>query len=1366
MKRVLSALLLSTSLVVQSALPGADASTYALPSLALSYSEQEPNNTPEDNERYSLAGGENFVFTGAVSGKGFMEDLVDYYPFQVTKTGYLSVVLQETATANLLQMDIFDEYGNEIDDDNPNHLYEIHNVRLEQGRQYFVRVSVREGMIGSGFHYRMQVGFQAQAAPVDAFEPNNTRESAAATTLGASSSGKLEGVIGSADDQDWYRFEAAETGYFKLNLHNIPEGREYDFKLYNAEGVLIASTENRPGKIMHNVHGSAGQTFYVQVYSSNGFDLNDTYQLERIFTSSYDALSGDFHEWNNNLQTASVTNLGQTRSDVAEGTIHASNDEDWYAVRLAQSGNFQAQLLYRPSENYHIALYEADGDPLYSTEYFEEHEPKQLPLHYGNQGELFYVKVFASGGDYEPHDSYEFEVAQLDGDVYEPNNTKETYTSTKLGQTNGAYVNATLHNQQDVDWYLLSPYKTGYFTIDMNKMPLAGYAMKLYDESMQEVGTAKLVNGKPQVADVFGKKGQPFYLKVYSTAIGSVSPNPYEVTMYLGSSGLSENETESNDSFETANLLKDGVDKLGALSSSTDRDYYKFKTNGAGKVHFALEGPADRDYNLVVYDANKTLYKESRVPGNQADYVLDVPVNSNEIYALVYPASGSQTGAQAIYRLKAFYKAVAADAYENNDTTDRATEASVSATGTPRTFVGTIHAGTDMDYYKIVNTNLPYDLQIDLTNIPAGSNYDVKVLNQAGVVVASSEKAANQNESFSVIVPKNAIYYIGVYTQNNSYNAEQPYQLTLKKNGDVPIIIVPGFGGTALYGRDTDDGKVKNVWMNFNVSYTAELMLQNFFGEKEEYIGIHFKDKDAGLWDITDVAPESPMAGQDIYFQDMIADLKAEGYVAGQTLFGLPYYFIRDNTEHTEALKRRTDLAIERSGSSKVMLISHSNGGLIIKEAVQDSNYASKVGKWVALGTPWLGAPKALKAWIDGFDLDIPILANDLGRELAMHSPTAYGLIPSPSYHHLHGPVLTYYQKMSETRNDHYPVVIDDYFKMVDFLSNVNDGRNWDYLDFREDLMDQAWKKHATMYDLAQTNIPLYIISGEGEPTVGSYRYMKPVNDVSELANNGSVVFPEYISGDGTVPVLSSQGRPNFPVGTKNTVVYGVGGVEHTPLVIDPRNRLMVKQLLIYGNENPVADLRVVYKNRTGAASNTIGKTTPIASPEGITATVYSIPLTGQASTITLTLKNGEKTSIQMYANKTYFIEEKGAEVTVNNVGNALWITTPVDSGTVVSWTGADVTGITVYDLQNSEYMTSYDVQAATAYKTFTVSNSVAQPNKLKGVSVQEKPLIEEDGSGLPEEYESVDEESGLGLPGSFESIGGETGSGLPQAYE
>ncbi|MBP1994699.1 lipase/acyltransferase domain-containing protein [Paenibacillus eucommiae] len=1334
MKRVLSALLLSMSLLVQTALPSALALPGGQSSNAISYQEQEPNNTPEDNQRYSLAGGENFVFTGDVSGRGYLDDPVDYYPFQVTKSGYMSVLLQETATANLTQVAILDDSGNEIEDDNPNPLYEKDDVWLEEGNQYYVQVSVREDMVGSGFHYRLQVGFHVQQTPIDAYEPNNNKESAASTTLGASPSAKLEGVIGSADDQDWYRFETAETGFFNLNLHNIPEGTGYDFKLFNSYGDLISSTENRPGKIMHNVYGSRGQTFYVQVYSSAGYDLNDTYVLERTFTSSYDVSSGDIHEWNNNLETATVTTLGQSTSDVGTGTIHVPEDQDWYAVKLSQTGNFQVGLVLAPSQEYHIALYEANGDSLYSTEYYEEHEPKQLPLHFGAQGDVFYVKVFTEAGNAAPYEDYEFEVTQIGGDIYEPNNTSDRYTSTTLGDSNAEYLSATLHGASDVDWYLVSPYTPGYFEIIMNQAPVDGYQMELYDENMQLIAAQTTFNGKPMIEEVFGKKGVRYYLKVFS-ASGASSNSPYELLMNVDHIGLWANEGESNDSFDQANGIARGVDILGTISSSTDRDYYRYISSDAGKLHFSLEVPsAFHNYNIQVFDEAKKLVAESSMPGNATDYALDLPVLNSTYYVMVYPAVGAKTGTDATYRLKAMSHATPVDTNEPNDTTEKATGLKVASYA--QNLKGTIHSANDVDYYKVSNEVLPYDLKLELTDIPAGTNYDVKVIDKDGNTVASSKNAGNKAESFSVVIPKNKTYYIGVYTADGKFDMNASYKLTFKNNGSVPIIIVPGFGGTALYGNDPMTGLPVNAWMNFAVTSTASLMYQDLYNDATEAkIGLHYKDRDYGLWDISDVAPEDMMFGQDMYFTEMISDLKTEGYVPGRTLFGLPNNFIRDNTEASDALKQRIDLAIEKSGSSKVMLISHSNGGLIVKEAAMDSNYASKVSKWITLGTPFLGAPTSLKAWIDGYDLDIPILSSAVGRKLAMHSPTAHGLIPSPSYHHLYGPVLQYFKKRSEARNDHEIISIDSYQKMADFLSNVNEGQVEPYLNFREDLLDRVLKKHQTIYDLPQTDIPLYIISGYGMDTISSYTYVKPVNDVREYASNGSPVAPLYVSGDGTVPEFSSKGTLTFPVGTKNTRVYGVTGVNHMPLVTDQRNRKQVKQVMIYGNEEPVAGIRLESDYRNGKHTNYLA-TTGMKSTlsKGPTSTVYSIPLTGQESKVTLTLKNGEKTVIRINADKTYLAEQQANHMTINNLGDALWITTPVDQGTTVSWTGASLTGTKVYDLQNGAYKTSYEVRVSGTLRSFTVSNSVAQPNRLKGVSVQEMPVFDTGISDQPTE--------------------------------
>ncbi|MEK3885494.1 hypothetical protein [Paenibacillus sp. PL2-23] len=1339
MKRIVSAILLSATLLVQTAWPSAVASPFEQKTTPLSLSEQEPNNSPDGNERYLLEGGESFVFTGDVSGRGYIDDPIDYYSFQAKRTGYMSVKLQETATANLMVMDIVDESGNEMDNDHPNHLYEIDNVRLVEGHLYHVRVSVREDMVGSEFHYLLQVGFQAQPAPVDTFEPNDARESAALTTLGQSPAGKLEGTIDSAEDQDWYQFETTDSGYYNLHLHNVPEGVEYDFQLYNSNGEWLASTKNRPGKIMYNVHGSRGQTFFVQVYASRGYDPNDTYVLERTFTSSYNMEAGDMHEWNNSLQTASITTLGQSASGIGQGTIHVAEDQDWYAVELAQSGNFQVGLALAPTENYHIALYEADGDALYSTASFEEHEPKMLPYHFGARGDVFYVKVFTEAGYAAPHEDYEIEWIQIGGDSYEPNNTKASYTPTKLGQSNGASISATLHNQQDVDWYSLSAYTTGYFAIDMNRMPLAGYAMKLYDESMQEVGVSSLVNGKPQINDVFGKKGQPFYLKVYTEAIGSASPHPYEITMYVGGSSLTRNESESNDSFHTANMLKEEVDMLGSLSTSEDRDYFKFQAGGAGKVHFALEGPADRDYNLVVYDEDKKKIGESRMPGNQADYVFDVPVNNNEVYAVVYPAFGSQTGSQGGYRLKTFYRGVATDSYENNDTMAKATEASVT-TGYPRTFNGTIHAAGDVDFYKVTNNELPYDLQLSLTGIPVGANYDISLFDNENNLVALSKNAANKDESISIIIPKNKTYYIKVFSADGGFHKDHAYQLTVKNGGTAPIIIVPGFGGTALFGNDpTFFGMEINLWMNLNIANTAKFLRQNYYSSKvEAEIGAHFRDREAGLWDIADVAPEYTLGGDDEYFKDMIKDLKAEGYVAGRTLFGLPYNFLRDNTEAAEALKKRIDLAIEKSGSSKVMLISHSNGGLVIKEAVYDPAYEQKVGKWVTLGTPWLGAAASMKAWIDGYDLDIPILPNSLGRELAMHSPSAYGLLPSDVYFRLtYGEVLKYNKKNSDVFGDYYPVYIEEYDQMADFLSKVNDGPG--YLDFQERLLEKARYKHMFYYDYISTDIPLYIIFGDETRTIDGYTYDMPIYQESELADNEGTIIPLYVVGDGTVPLISSRGTSKHEVGTNNTTIYRVTGVTHMPLVKDERNRLQVKQILIFGNEDPVADLSLHARyNYTSLAYEQGGRAittaTAVETADKVTATVFAVPLKGAESVLTVTLKNGEQTIIRLNADNTYSVDKQAADVTIDSLGSNLWISTPVDQGTTLSWTGASLDGTRVYDLRNGVYLTSYEVQITNHYKAFTVINSVAQPNPLRGVHVEEKPVHETGASEAPAE--------------------------------
>jgi len=99
-------------------------------------------------------------------------------------------------------------------------------------------------------------------------------------------------------------------------------------------------------------------------------------------------------------------------------------------------------------------------------------------------------------------------------------------------------------------------------------------------------------------------------------------------------------------------------------------------------------------------------------------------------------------------------------------------------------------------------------------------------------------------------------------------------------------------------------------------------------------------------------------------------------YRTGQNFWLLPVDFRRDLTEAADRLDVLVNEIRSRTGASKVDLVAHSQGGLVIRDYIADSRHTDrpqKVDKYVTLGTPYLGVPTAFRGLRYGWDFDIKI---------------------------------------------------------------------------------------------------------------------------------------------------------------------------------------------------------------------------------------------------------------------------------------------------------------------------------------------------------------------------------------------------------
>jgi pimeloyl-ACP methyl ester carboxylesterase len=170
------------------------------------------------------------------------------------------------------------------------------------------------------------------------------------------------------------------------------------------------------------------------------------------------------------------------------------------------------------------------------------------------------------------------------------------------------------------------------------------------------------------------------------------------------------------------------------------------------------------------------------------------------------------------------------------------------------------------------------------------------------------------------------------------------------------------------------------------------------------------------------------------------ADWAKNQWLAGSARwYEVPYDWRKGASEESaRAINAKVDQALRESGQSQVILLAHSLGGLVCRDYIcRDEANARKVRSLIAVGTPWLGAPKAARGlrWGYNFGLGgrvdppdqkmvkgvyiyyrdggkqqqadyhtlISLLEPDRTRRVARTFPCVYQQLPTPEFMELYG---------------------------------------------------------------------------------------------------------------------------------------------------------------------------------------------------------------------------------------------------------------------------------------------------------------------------------------------------------------------------
>ena len=321
-----------------------------------------------------------------------------------------------------------------------------------------------------------------------------------------------------------------------------------------------------------------------------------------------------------------------------------------------------------------------------------------------------------------------------------------------------------------------------------------------------------------------------------------------------------------------------------------------------------------------------------------------------------------------------------------------------------------------------------------------------------------------------------------------------------------PVLIVPGVLGTEII-----DGSGNKLWLD--ISRTLTDIGDGFMDALQFKTNLTPSDPSLKPSDVVRTVVGPGGLGRFDYVQGLLDTFRQAGYVEGKDIFLFPYdwrYGVSENI--VTQLKQKISEILSKTGSTAVDVVAHSMGGLIVKKYASENSSSTGISKAVFVGVPNMGAPKAIKALLQGDSFGVPFLADGEMRKIAKNMPAIYDLIPSSKYY----------------------TDVGSYFQLAErsFLSSVKSNLSFDQFteriknkyDLNAQAVAQAVDLHSSAfdrYDLGSSGIDSYSIAGCKTGTIGTIAEVDS-QDVLGKPTRDFIVSGE-VSGDGTVPLSSAK---------------------------------------------------------------------------------------------------------------------------------------------------------------------------------------------------------------------------------------------------
>ncbi len=690
---------------------------------------QEPNDSMLDS----------FTMTGTTaSGYIFPNGDQDWYKVWVDAGGTLTAQVTNTP-ANLRPYVTL--YGrnceylysyNYADNDGDNTPLLSHT--FDKAGFVYVKVNDRDSDYNWNQKYTLTLtganpGYQPVETPVAVeIEDNGVFADANLVSLGTSVSASM----GTAGDDDWFKFYVPSAGIIHSGLESVPEKMRTRIRIWRDDnGYIDGRNATNPGDLISLDTAVTRPGIYRVLIDDLDENISEVpYILSIAFTSAADA-----HEPNGNFGDAATL---QDRNRT-QGWIFDQGDEDWYQVACESGSVLQVTVADVPAEiRSQIDVYNSSGS--WCAGKTATNYGQSLTLSYTtNRTAVYYFRIRHAGNN-----SY----------------STSPYTLIVNGANFSSYTPLAL-----IDSVLPNPADAG------ETVTLEGHGEDADGEIIGYEWRSSLdgLLSSSRVAEVAslsaGQHG--IYFKVKDND-QNWSPET-ETVLYFGVPA--PQEEEPNDEIGSATPMDLDTQYTGIIDPGNDIDFFRIYVGQPGTLTISATNPTGslmRTY-LGMYTPNADwAYVSTSANGEGDPVTLTWNITESGYYFLRVDDNDNNAGAQ--YTVTATLQ-TAPDPYELNPDPTHATSVKIGDM-----LQGYIFPGGDQDWYK-VTLAAPGTLHMSLTNMPDNLRGYITVYdrNTNYSYVYTSAEGDGDNVYLDYNVTEPGTYFIKIHDRDNEFNALAAY---------------------------------------------------------------------------------------------------------------------------------------------------------------------------------------------------------------------------------------------------------------------------------------------------------------------------------------------------------------------------------------------------------------------------------------------------------------------------------------------------------------------------------------------------------------------------------------------------------------